>query len=161
VPGRLSLAFLVAPLPDVRRANPADAGLVAPLFDAYRQFYGLASDLGLARRYLAERLERGESVVLLACAADGRAVGFVQMYPTFASLKAGRVFVLYDLYVAPEGRRHGVARALMQAAAAEARSEGAVSLTLQTARSNHAAQHLYESLGWRRDDEFIEYGLSL
>jgi ribosomal protein S18 acetylase RimI-like enzyme len=146
---------------NVRRAAAADAALVAPLFDAYRRFYGLASDLVLSRRYLTERLERGESVVLLAEAPGGEALGFVQMYPTFSSLRAARVFVLYDLYVVPEARRHGVARRLMEAAVDEARAEGAAALSLQTARTNHAAQRLYESLGWKRDEEFLEYALSV
>lgn len=145
----------------IRRASTADATLVAPLFDAYRRFYGLASDLDLSQRYISERLERSESVVLLAAAPRGEALGFVQMYPTFSSLQAARVFVLYDLYVAGEARRLGVARALMRAAVEEARAAGAVALTLQTARTNLAAQRLYDSLGWRRDEEFVEYGLTV
>lgn len=145
----------------VRRASPADAVLVAPLFDAYRQFYGLAPDLALSQRYLATRLERGESVVLVAERPAGEAAGFVQLYPTFSSLRAARVFVLYDLFVAAEARRHGVARRLMEAAVDEARAAGAVALTLQTAKTNLGAQRLYESLGWRRDEEFWEYGLTL
>jgi len=146
---------------EVRCATAADAAIVAPLFDAYRQFYGLAPDPGLARRFLAERLEREESVVLLAEAPDRGVLGFVQMYPTFSSLRAARVFVLYDLFVAPSARRGGVARRLMESAVAEARARGAVALTLQTARTNAAAQRLYESLGWTRDAEFCEYGLVL
>ena len=145
----------------IRRASTADATLVAPLFDAYRRFYGLASDLDLSQRYISERLERSESVVLLAAAPRGEALGFVQMYPTFSSLQAAQVFVLYDLYVAGEARRLGVARALMRAAVEEARAAGAVALTLQTARTNLAAQRLYDSLGWRRDEEFVEYGLTV
>jgi ribosomal protein S18 acetylase RimI-like enzyme len=145
----------------IRRASTADAALVAPLFDAYRRFYGLASDLDLSQRYIRERLERSESVVLLAAAPRGEALGFVQMYPTFSSLQAAQVFVLYDLYVAGEARRLGVARALMRAAVEEARAAGAVALTLQTARTNLAAQRLYDSLGWRRDEEFVEYGLTV
>jgi ribosomal protein S18 acetylase RimI-like enzyme len=151
----------MTPAVQVRRATPEDTLRVAPLFDAYRQFYGLAPDPGLARRYLAERLARDESVVLLAEAPGGEALGFVQMYPTFASLRAARVFVLYDLFVAPAARRAGVARGLMQAAVAEARAAGAVALSLQTARTNHAAQRLYASLGWRRDEEFVEYQLEI
>jgi ribosomal protein S18 acetylase RimI-like enzyme len=148
-------------VPGVRVATAADASRIAPLFDAYRQFYGLSSDPPLAQRYLAERLALGESVVLLAEAADGTALGFVQMYPTFSSLRAARVFVLYDLYVAPDARRLGVARRLMEAAADAARTAGAVALTLQTAKTNLPAQRLYESLGWQRDEEFWEYGLTL
>jgi ribosomal protein S18 acetylase RimI-like enzyme len=32
---------------------------------------------------------------------------------------------------------------------------------LSTARTNSAAQRLYESLGWVRDEEFYEYSLTL
>lgn len=144
-----------------RLAAVADVGRVAPLFDAYRQFYGLPSELALCRQYLTERLARDESVVLLAADADGTALGFVQMYPTFSSLRAARVFVLYDLFVDPAARQRGVGRRLMEAAAEEARRRGAVSLVLSTAKTNRSAQRLYESLGWVRDEEFYEYNLRL
>jgi ribosomal protein S18 acetylase RimI-like enzyme len=143
-----------------RLAAVSDVERVAPLFDAYRQFYGLAPDLELAQWFLRERLSRGESVVLLA-EGGGSALGFVQMYPTFSSLRAARTFVLYDLFVDPAARQHGIGRQLMQAAADEARARGAVSLVLSTAKTNHRAQRLYESLGWVRDEEFYEYNLRL
>ena len=145
----------------IRLATVEDVDRVAPLFDAYRQFYGLAPDLALASRFLADRLARGESVVLLAAAADGTPMGFVQMYPGFSSLRAARTFVLYDLFVQPRARRHGVGRLLMQAASDEARRAGAVALVLSTAKTNVGAQRLYESLGWVRDEDFYEYGLDL
>jgi ribosomal protein S18 acetylase RimI-like enzyme len=143
-----------------RLAAVAEVERVAPLFDAYRQFYGLAPDLELAQWFLRERLSRGESVVMLA-EDGGSALGFIQMYPTFSSLRAARTFVLYDLFVAPAARRHGIGRRLMQAAAEEARAQGAMSLVLSTARTNASAQRLYESLGWVRDEEFYEYNLTL
>jgi ribosomal protein S18 acetylase RimI-like enzyme len=144
-------------------AAVADVDRVAPLFDAYRQFYGLPSDPPLARQFLADRLSRSESVVLLAGEAPpgSPALGFVQLYPSFSSLRAARVYVLYDLFVAPAAQRGGVGRRLMAAAAEEARRRGAVSLTLSTARTNVAAQRLYESLGWVRDEDFYEYNLHL
>lgn len=142
-------------------ATAADADRVAPLFDAYRQFYGLPSDLQLCRHYLAERLGRDESVVLLAAESGGTALGFVQMYPGFSSLAAARTYVLYDLFVDPAARQRGVGRCLMEATAEEARRRGAVSLVLSTAKTNHPAQRLYESLGWVRDEEFYEYNLRL
>lgn len=144
----------------VRRATPADAGEVARLFDLYRQFYEQPADAALARRFTGERLDRGESVVFLAEQA-GRAVGFTQLYPTFCSVSAAPIFVLYDLFVSKEARRGGVARILMQAAAAYAAETGAVRLELATAKTNHAAQALYRSLGWVRDDVFDHYSLPI
>jgi hypothetical protein len=57
----------------VKRAGPADVDAVAPLFDAYRQFYGQRSDLAAARAFLEERLRREESVIFFA--VDGGVSG--------------------------------------------------------------------------------------
>ncbi len=160
-PGALPDRAPSLPASTVRRANLGDVERVAPLFDAYRQFYGLEPDLALARQFIASRLLRAESVVLLAEAPDGGVLGFVQMYPSFSSLRAARICVLYDLFVVPGARRLGLGRILMDAAAAEARRMGAVAMVLSTAKTNLRAQRLYESLGWQRDEDFDEYGLTL
>lgn len=145
----------------VRYATIEDLEPLATLFDAYRQFYGQAPDLPLARAFLAERLKYQQAVVLVAATPSGEFLGFTQLFPSFSSVRACRMFVLNDLFVAPEARRQGVARALLVKAADVARSLGAESLSLATARSNHAAQKLYEALGWQRDDLFLYYDLML
>lgn len=53
------------------------------------------------------------------------------------------------LYVAPAHRRRGIARALVEAAVAEARALGYTTLRLDTPAGNAAAIALYESLGWQ------------
>ncbi|MBU6246722.1 MAG: GNAT family N-acetyltransferase [Xanthomonadaceae bacterium] len=144
----------------VRNADLDDLDHLAPLLDAYRQFYGQPSDPARARDFLAERLARGESLVLLA-ERDGEAAGFTQLYPLFSSVRLVRTWLLNDLFVVPSARRGGVARALLQAAAEQARARGAASVSLSTALDNAPAQALYESLGWVRDTRFCEYGLTL
>lgn len=135
----------------VRRANIDDLDAVAPLFDAYRGFYGQPSDLPRARDFLRKRLRRGESVVLLAL-RDGAAVGFTQLYPVFSSVRTARTWLLNDLFVAEGARRRGVARALLDAAATFARDDGAAGLMLETTRSNAPARALYRAAGWSEDD---------
>lgn len=144
-----------------RLATATDLPAVADLFDQYRQFYRQPGDLPRARRYLAARLERGESVLIVAETTPGALVGFCQLYPSFCSLLTDRTFVLYDLFVAPGARRLGAGRALLLAAEDHAREAGAVRLELSTARDNLSAQALYESLGWRRDEHFFVYQKSL
>lgn len=144
----------------VRRAGAADLEALVSLFDGYRQFYGQAPDTERARAFLGERLARGDSTVFVA-EADGAAVGFTQLYPSFSSVRTGRLFVLNDLFVAPDARRTGAARVLLEAAAAFAKAEGAVGLTLSTGVENRTAQALYEAMGWVRDTRFYGYGLSL
>jgi GNAT superfamily N-acetyltransferase len=143
----------------VRRAGRGDLGRIAPLFDAYRQFYGQPSDLEVSTRFLSERLDRDQSVVFVA-EEKGRTVGFVQMYPLFSSISLGRVYVLNDLFVVPEARRNGVGAMLLDYARRWAEAEKAHYLTLSTAIDN-PAQRLYEACGWRLDREFLYYELPL
>src|SRR4026209_164854 len=61
---------------EIRRAGVPDLDLLVPLFDAYRRFYDQPGDPALAREYLAARLARQESIVLLAVSgAPGQGVG--------------------------------------------------------------------------------------
>ncbi len=144
----------------IRRAAAADLPFLAPLFDAYRRFYEQPADLALAQAYLEARLERDESAIFVA-EADGTLLGFCQLYPTWCSVAAAPIFVLYDLFVAADARRAGTGRALMLAAQAHARGAGASRIDLTTARTNTRAQALYESLGWQRDDVYLTYNLAL
>jgi len=144
-----------------RRAAHADLDAIAPLFDAYRQFYEEPADLALARRFLDERFRRDESVIFVAEDAGGSVVGFTQLYPAYCSVAADRIYVLYDLFVTPPARGTGAGRALMEAAEEFARAAGAVRLQLQTATTNIVGQTLYESCGWLRDNDFYVYEKSL
>lgn len=143
----------------IRRAGASDIDAVAPMFDAYRQFYSQPADLALAREFLQDRIARDESVLFLA-ARDGVAVGFTQLFPMFSSVRTSRIWVLNDLYVAAGARRGGVARRLLDAAARFARDDGAARIVLETARDNAAARALYRAAGWVEDDSQW-YGLSL
>ena len=144
----------------IREAISDDLPALGKLFDEYRQFYRLPTEVETATAYLKARLRAGESVVLIAADEAGGLLGFTQLYPTWCSLLAGPVYVLYDLYVAPEARRHGVGRALLKAAAERGRRDKKLRMTLSTAKTNTAAQSVYESLGWERDNEFYVYNLS-
>jgi ribosomal protein S18 acetylase RimI-like enzyme len=144
----------------LRHATLDDLDQLAPLFDAYRRFYEQPGDVARASAFLHERLERGESTILVA-EEQGQLLGFCQLYPSWCSVVAARIFVLYDLFVDDGVRRAGVGRQLMLAAQAFGRAAGAARLDLSTARTNARAQALYESLGWRRDDVFLTYSLPL
>lgn len=135
---------------DIHRATPADLAALAPLFDAYRRFYGQPGDVARAEAFLRERLQRGESVVLLA-GRDGATVGFAQLYPMFSSVRTARVWILNDLFVAEQARRGGVARALLAAAASFAKDDGARGIMLETSRDNAPARALYRAAGWQED----------
>ena len=146
----------------VRRAVAEDAPKLAPLFDAYRVFYEQPSDVAASEAFLHARIARGESVVFLA-ESGSDALGFVQLYPIWSSTStpAGRFWLLNDLFVAETARRGGVGRALMERAERLARETDAVGLTLSTGIGNLRGQRLYESVGYRRDTQFLVYNRML
>ena len=78
-------------------------------------------------------------------------------YPRFSSVAMARIFVLNDLFVDALARRKGRALKLLSAAVAFAIAEGAVRVSLSTAVTNTTAQALYQSAGWKRNDEFFVY----
>lgn len=145
----------------IRRATPADLDELAVLFDQYRMFYEQPTDRAAARRFIADRMARDESVVLIAETSTGELAGFTQLFPSFSSVSVAPVFILNDLFVAPSQRRGGVGRALLRAAADFAEASGAIRLSLATAIDNRPAQALYESLGWVRNTQFHQYTLAV
>ena len=148
-------------MPQIVQADLAHLDIIAPLFDAYRQFYKQDPDLAKARAFIEARLADDESVIFLALDDAGKGLGFTQLYPSYCSVEAQNVWILYDLFVAPDARRKGVAQALMAEAKALGIESGAAWLKLDTAISNIPGQTLYESLGWERENEFYAYFLPL
>ena len=124
----------------IRLALLDDIDAIAPLFDAYRGFYGQPSDIERARQWLHDRLQRAESVVLLATRDDVPA-GFTQLYPMFSSVRTARTWLLNDLYVDASARRGG---------AVLAREVGG-GIALETMRDNAPARALYRAAGWHED----------
>ena len=144
----------------VRLAEAHDLDQLADLFDQYRQFYECPPDLGAAKNWIAENLERGRST-LFAADNGSQLLGFTQLYPALCSVDLVDYFVLYDLYVVEAARRQGIARALMNAASDWAKAQGADRLDLETARDNAPGQALYTDLGYELDEVFLKFSLNL
>ncbi len=142
---------------NIRLASIDDLEVIAVLFDQYRQFYEQAPDIALAKNFIAERLNKQDSVVFVAENNENKLIGFCQIYPSFCSVAAAKIGVLYDLFVNSNARKTGVGRALMLTAHEYAANNGMARLDLTTAKNNVKAQALYESLGWVRDEVFYAY----
>ena len=141
---------------EILRAQAKNADRIAPLFDAYRQFYKAPSDIEASRQFIFDRLTNDESVIFLAMEGE-RALGFVQLYPLFASVALQSLWLLNDLYVDPSARKQGVGEKLMKHAEQFASETGSRGLFLRTATDNYLAQKLYEKCGWVRDEKFYRY----
>jgi ribosomal protein S18 acetylase RimI-like enzyme len=141
----------------ILRAQLSDVSAAAPLFAAYREFYGAAYDVEAAAGFLASRLARDESVVLLALDDTGTAVGFCQVYPAFSSIRLAPIWILNDLFVAEPARGSGAVDALLDTAASSALAAGAVAIELSTAHTNTRAQAVYDRHGYELDEVYRSY----
>lgn len=144
----------------IRTALPSDAACIAPLFDLYRQFFTGRADIETSRRFLAERLERNESVVVAAF-EDEAAVGFLQLYPLFSSWYAKRQWFLSDLYVVGSHRKRGIGRRLVCSGIDVARSDGSRSILVEIPLSQPHLIAFYISLGFAKDEVFELYRVKL
>lgn len=131
----------------------------AELFDMYRQFYEQESDIGKAREFIFQRMTKNESVIFLAEAEDGAAMGFVQLYPSFTSVGMRRMWILNDLFVHAAHRRKGVAEALLERCRQLGTDTEAAGLILETRNSNAPARKLYIKFGFAYDTEHAYYFL--
>jgi GNAT superfamily N-acetyltransferase len=141
----------------------ADLLELLPLMRGYCDFYEVdPSDddlLAMSRALIADSDREGTQ--LIARDEEGRASGFATIFWTWTTLSAARIGVMNDLFVTERARGTGVAEALIAACAERCREYGAVSLDWTTARDNHRAQRLYERVGAKRDERWVDYSLDV
>jgi ribosomal protein S18 acetylase RimI-like enzyme len=136
-------------------------GEVAALFDDYRVHYGQLTSPQLTRDWLHDQIVQHRMNIAAAMHA-GQACGFITTTVMPASLMLGTAWSIRDLYVAPQHRRGGIARALLQHVIDDARAAGAHRVSLQTEADNTPALRLYAALGFQPagDLELLSLGLT-
>jgi len=132
---------------NIERSSLQEIDRLVPLFDAYRVWYGKDSNKESAAQFLKERIEKKESIVFMAFDGDA-AIGFTQLYPIFSSTRMKRMWLLNDLFVAPEARGKGVSKQLINAAKDLARETDACGVLLETEKSNAIGNKLYPATGF-------------
>jgi len=150
---------------EVREATTeeyAEAGRVTA--EAYREFVRPGDDDW--ERYLlriADVQARAEQTTIMVAVEDGRVLGSLTL-ELDGRVRDGeeehrpldpKEAHIRMLGVDPAARARGVARALMEASEARARTAGKTFMTLHTTLRMQAAQTMYERLGYRRLEDRI------
>lgn len=128
----------------------------AELFDKYRIFYKQNSNLTSARKFIKERLRKKDSIIFLI-SEEKKIIGFCQIYPSYSSVAMKQIYILNDLYIEPQYRQKGAAKALLLHAKNYTKENKVTKIVLKTAIDNIAAQNLYQKLGYVADREFVHY----
>lgn len=144
----------------IRLATIADIDMLLPLIQAYRVFYEQQPAAQCERAFIEGHLRNGTSVIYLA-EIDGEAIGFAQLFKTYSTVYLANVWILEDLFVAPEYRGRRIASKLLARSLDHARTDGASGMFLETAQENLTAQRVYERAGWTREGHFLKYNAPL
>jgi GNAT superfamily N-acetyltransferase len=149
---------------EIIQATQEHVNGIAPLFDAYRGFYGQPSNPEICQEFLSARINYGDTVVYTAVESPESTptfLGFTILYPTFHSVMATSMWILNDIYVAETARRRGIAKALIECGRELALDTCAGRLSLETGLDNTNSHQLYEHLGFKREDSMCTYVLDI
>jgi GNAT superfamily N-acetyltransferase len=133
------------------RIHPAalwDRDVVHGLLTAQMVEHRLPAEPDRIDRGLDAAFRPGSPAWLFLAERDGHAVGVFLANQIVSVEKGGETLWIEELYVTPDARRTGVARALLAHALDEARRRGLRSFDLEVVPTQTAALALYRALGF-------------
>lgn len=133
----------------LRALTPGDAPALARLMSAYRAAMPDGSALPVTRgeaRALIARAGEDAGLLLLGATSEGRLCAFALAFDLPEIIAGGRAGQLDDLFVAPEARGKGLARALIAELAGIGRTRGWSHLRWLVPRDNLRAKRLYAAI---------------
>jgi GNAT superfamily N-acetyltransferase len=144
---------------EIRDITPSDYDQWLPLWDGYNAFYGRSGPTALPAEITATTWKRffepTEPVHALVAELDGRLVGMAHYLFHRSTILLAPICYLQDLFTAPERRRAGVGRALIEAVYQRAHVAGSARVYWQTHETNLLARRLYDQVAERSG--FIVY----
>ena len=143
----------------IRDIAPSDHEQWRPLWDGYNAFYGRSGPTALPAEITATTWQRffdpAEPVRALVAELDGRLIGLAHYLFHRSTILLAPICYLQDLFTAPDQRRAGVGRALIEAVYRRAQQAGSARVYWQTHETNLLARRLYDQVAERSG--FIVY----
>jgi aminoglycoside 3-N-acetyltransferase I len=132
---------------------PSDAALMHSLLTMFGEAFGDVATYGNARPSAAyfERLLASDTFIALAALRNGEVVGGLAAYELRKFEQERSEIYIYDLAVAAEHRRQGIATELIEELKRIAAVRGAYVIYVQADRGDEPAIELYTKLGARED----------
>src|SRR5438552_7346224 len=132
----------------IRRAKSGDRTIVHALLTAQLIEHDLPADPDRIDRGLDAAFRPDTPAWLLIAERDGKPVGVLLANQIVSVEKGGETLWIEELYVTPEARRTGVARAILARVLEEARRRRLRALDLEVVRTQTAAFALYRAAGF-------------
>jgi len=147
----------------IRKAIPDDAAQIHRFIVALAEYEKEPDAVEVTPAQLAAqlRLDTPPFECLLAEGPDGESLGFALFFMSYSTWRGRPGVYLEDLYVKPEARGRGAARALMEGLIALGRARGCRRLEWSVLDWNQLAIGLYEHLGAEAMDEWTTWRLDI
>jgi GNAT superfamily N-acetyltransferase len=149
--------------PKIRDISPSDYAQWLPLWRGYNAFYGRSGPTALPAEVTEATWKRffdaSEPVYALVADLDGHLVALAHYIFHRSTTLVAPICYLQDLFTAPDRRRTGVARTLIETVYRRARQLGSARVYWQTHETNAVAQQLYDQVAQRSG--FIVYRKTL
>jgi len=140
----------------VRPAQPADAGLIHGFIRALADYENLSHAVAASEADISAALFAPEPRAFAEIAElDGAAVGFSLWFYSFSTFEGRHGIYLEDLFVVPQARGRGAARALLRSLARRCVAEGLARLEWAVLDWNAPAIAVYDRLGAAALDDWI------
>lgn len=147
----------------IREVARSDYAAWLPLWDGYNAFYGRSGPTALPAEITEATWQRffdaQEPVYALVAELDGSLIGLTHYLFHRSTTLLAPICYLQDLFTAPQQRRTGVGRALIEAVYRRAQDFGSPRVYWQTHETNSVAQRLYDQVAERSG--FIVYRKNL
>ena len=144
---------------EIRDAQAGDLADWMPLWQGYCDFYQVEIDPDITMSTWARILDPMNVLTARVALVGGNMVGFAHHHTHLTTWDKRPTAYLEDLFVAPNGRGFGVARALMDDLVALGKAGDWASVYWITAEGNETARRLYDSYVGR--DQFVRYSIPL
>jgi GNAT superfamily N-acetyltransferase len=143
----------------IRWAEPGDRHAWRGLWQGFLDYYSVPLPEDVTDYTWARLMDPASTLKARLAFVDGQAVGFAihQHHPS--TWVMGDDCYLEDLFVDPQARGRGVARALIEDLITVARGKGWKRLYWNTDHDNHVARALYDQ--FTKDDGHVRYRLTL
>jgi GNAT superfamily N-acetyltransferase len=143
----------------IRRAEARDEARWRALWAGYIKFYRASVSEAATASTWSQILAPDSGMESLVAEANGKVIGICNYLYHLSTWSTQPVCYLQDLYVDPDARGGGVAKALIFACEKEAKKHGAFRLYWLTQEYNAPARSLYDTVAAR--SSFIVYRMTL
>lgn len=145
----------------IRRAAPQDAAAITDMIHALADFEHAADQCTVTEKQISAALfEDPPTVYGHVAEVDGEIAAMALWFLNYSTWDGVAGIYLEDLFVRPEFRRRGLARALLAALASECRQRGYTRLSWAVLNWNADAITLYDGIGGEPQSGWTTYRLS-